>query len=148
MKEPSASSLIRADAKLNFTELPSVFYLYTEETKGEPKHKYLVILSADRQEAYFFMIDSVRYWEGIGEIPVTPEELPCLSRNSWIDCRELFSVSREELVRRMAMNIDTYERGSVPNVVIERMRTAVLNSTTLMEWEIDLVLSALDNKKQ
>ena len=71
MKEPSASSLIRADAKLNFTELPSVFYLYTEETKGEPKHKYLVILSADRQEAYFFMIDSVRYWEGIGEIPVT-----------------------------------------------------------------------------
>ena len=48
----------------------------------------------------------------------------------------------------MAMNIDTYERGSVPNVVIERMRTAVLNSTTLMEWEIDLVLSALDNKKQ
>ena len=145
MKEPNQSNLIRADAKLMYTELPSVFYLWTEETKGESKHKYLVILSADRNMAYFFMIDSVRYWASEGEIPVTPEELTCLDRPSWIDCRELFSITREELVRRMAMNIDSYERGVVPGIVKQKIINTVKNSVTLMPWEIDIVLNALEN---
>ena len=145
MREPNQSNLIRADAKLMFTELPSVFYLWTEETKGESKHKYLVILSADRTTAYFFMIDSVRYWASEGEIPVTPEELPCLDRPSWIDCRELFSITREELVRRMAMNIDSYERNILPDSVRQRIINTVQNSVTLMPWEIEIVLKAMAN---
>lgn len=143
MKEPSRSKIIRADAKLSFTELPSVFYLWTEETKGESKHKYLILLSADRTKAYFFMINSIRYWASDGEVPVTPEELPCLSRPSWIDCRELFSITREELIKRIANNIDSYDRGPVPYDVKQKIIDTVQNSVTLMPWEIEVVLMAM-----
>ena len=142
MKEPSQAKLIRADAKLSFTKLPSVFYLWTEETKGDSKHKYLVILSADRSSAYFFMIDSVRYWASEGEISVTPDELPCLDRPSWIDCRELFSISRDELIKRMAYDLDSYERGIIPQSVKQKIVETVQNSVTLMPWEIDIVVKA------
>lgn len=89
------------------------------------------------------MINSIRYWASDGEVPVTPEELPCLSRPSWIDCRELFSITREELIKRIANNIDSYDRGPVPYDVKQKIIDTVQNSVTLMPWEIEVVLMAM-----
>ena len=142
MKEPDQRSLIRAEAQLMFSDLPSVFYIYCDETKGKSKYKYLVFLSKDDDLAYFFMINSKQYFYE-GEIQVTPNDLPCLIRDSWIDCRELFEISKEELIKRVADNIDSYNRGKVSVSVQSKIANAVCTSRTLSPIEKRKILSWL-----
>lgn len=126
-----------------YSKLPSVFYLYCAETKAEAKYKYLVLLSEDGSTAYYFMINSKSYFADGCEILVTPSELPCLLRNSYIDCRDLFSIPTSELIRRIADNIDLYDRGPVPDQIKVRMADAVIKSRTLSPRQKDIALEAL-----
>lgn len=143
MIEPSNRRIIRAEAQLMFANLPSVFYLYCSETKAESKYKYLVILSNDGSTAFYFMINSKSFFADGCEILVKKSELPCLIRDSYIDCRELFSIPTSELIRRIADNIDLYDRGPVPSFIKARMADAVNNARTLSKREKNIALDAL-----
>lgn len=143
MKMPAERDIIRAKAMLMFTNTPAVFYLFCDETKGDSKYKYLVILSKNENTAHFLMINSKSYSLGGVEIKVTPEELPCLSRVSYIDCRELFTIIAEELTMRVADNIDSFNRGDLPETVKIRMADAVRIAKTLSNREKKIILDAL-----
>lgn len=148
MRELSQGDLIRAEAQLYCAKLPSVFYLYCKETKGKTKYKYLVILSSDGLSAYYLMINSKQYFADGCEIPVTPDELPCLSRNSFIDCRELIRISREELIFRIAENIENSNRGIVPDALKLRISAAAEHARTLNKIEKWIIVDAMKSDVQ
>lgn len=146
---PSKQDISNAEVFLKFASFPTIYYIYCSETKGINKYKFLVFFPSEKEdEVLFLMINSKKYFYGdSGEIKIMANEMPCLQRDSFLDCRECFVISKEELIFRIASNINNYDKGVFPKALYPRVVEAVSKSVTIEKRYKRMILFSLKSNK-
>lgn len=138
----------RAEIMLRFIQPPRAFYLFCEFIH-DPKNKFLILVSKDETEVLFFLINSKSYTVSHREeIPLLASECKFLTRNSYLDCRKVFSKSLDQFIDMIADNIEAFDRGTLPNSVIQKIVEVVTNSETIAPRHQKKIIDSLLNRDE
>lgn len=97
--------------------------------------KFLLVVGKDARESVILCtINSKARKHGLAQVGITPEDLPCLRHESFVNCAEVVSIEKARFSKSLENGVFV-PKGHVGQDVIERIREAGRNCRLLKPFE-------------